>query len=323
MSAEPIVVGAEQPFENFEASARAVLTTLQARLPFGLWMVTRTDGNDWIVLQAVDRSYGVKLGDVLHWPDSFCVRMVRGEGPQVAPHSRIVGVYRDAPIAQQFPISAYIGVPLTLPNGELFGTLCAIDPQPQSPDIERELPMVKLQARLLATLLALEMQCRDVQHALDLTREEAQTDELTGLVNRRGWERIVAREEERCRRFGSPAGVISIDLDKLKEVNDNEGHAAGDELLRRTAEALRRALRGTDVAARIGGDEFAVLAVEVPEGGLTQLVDRVRAALDASGVSASVGQARRDPRIGLEAAFTLADSRMYEEKHARAGRRGR
>ena len=119
------------PLHDFESAGRAVLAFLHRRLGFGLWMITRTEGEDWIVLQVEDHGYGISPGTVFRWADSFCSEMVQNNGPKVAPNSDIVPAYAAAPIGQQVPIKAYIGVPLSNADGSLFGTLCAIDPSRQ------------------------------------------------------------------------------------------------------------------------------------------------------------------------------------------------
>ena len=105
-------------------------------------MVTRAGGEDWIVLQADDHGYGVQTGDLFRWTDSFCSRMVQGFGPRIAPASDEVPSYASAPIGSQVPIGAYVGVPLTWRDGNLFGTLCAIHPTAVPKHIETELPLV-------------------------------------------------------------------------------------------------------------------------------------------------------------------------------------
>ena len=99
--------------QDFETAGKAVLFFLRARFGFGLWMITRTEGNDWIVLQAEDHGYGVSAGTVLRWSYSFCSEMVKGNGPRIAPDSAEVPAYVRAPIGQQVPIRAYVGIPLT------------------------------------------------------------------------------------------------------------------------------------------------------------------------------------------------------------------
>lgn len=307
----------ELPGHDFESAARAVLAFLHRRLGFDLWMVTRTEGDDWIVLHSEDHGYNVAPGQVFRWADSFCSRMVRGEGPRIAPDSALVPAYEAAPIGAQVPIGAYIGAPLHSEDGSLFGTLCAIDPDRQPDAIANEQELVELLAALLSSLLQAELKADEAARRSERLEVEANTDTLTGLYNRRAWDRLLAREEDRCRRYGHPAHVLAIDLDGLKRVNDTRGHAAGDELIVRAAAALREAAREVDVVARIGGDEFAILAIECDANGAQALMQRVRAALAAANVSASIGLAPRGHADGLEAAKTLADRLMYQEKHSR------
>lgn len=127
----------------------------------------------------------------------------------------------------------------------------------------------------------------------------------------------MAAEEDRCRRYGHPAAVLIVDLDNLKQVNDTQGHAAGDALIAGAANALCQAARSGDVVARLGGDEFGILSAECDREGGEALLQRVRAALDEANVKASVGLAVRIPSAGLEEACKTADQRMYAEKRSR------
>lgn len=306
-------------FNDFQSAAHAVLAYLHKRFGFGLWMVTRTEGEDWIVLQAEDHGYGVKAGSVFRWADSFCSEMVKGNGPRIAPDCDTVAVYAAAPIGRQVPIKAYIGVPLTKADGSLFGTLCAIDPVSQSPEIVAEQHLVELLARLLSTILHADLLLSHEIRRNERLELEAQTDPLTGLFNRRAWDQMLHREEERCLRFGHPAAAVVVDLDGLKQVNDREGHAAGDALIVCAAQALRASVREVDILARLGGDEFGVVAVECNEAGGHALVARLRAAFAAYGVDASIGMAMRDPTWGLDAAWQRADRLMYSEKRRLSG----
>jgi hypothetical protein len=118
----------EIELQSFDEKCVSALKQLQAKLDFGLWMVTKVDGDDWIVLKAVDRDYGVQDGDVFVWMESFCCSMVQGLGPTFAPNSENVPAYAQAKIGQKVPIQAYMGFPLRDAQGELIGTLCAINP---------------------------------------------------------------------------------------------------------------------------------------------------------------------------------------------------
>jgi diguanylate cyclase (GGDEF)-like protein len=109
--------------------------------------------------------------------------------------------------------------------------------------------------------------------------DAAHHDPLTDLLNRRGFQEVFDLELERARRADQPLSLIVGDLDHFKRVNDMHGHAAGDEVLRRVAHAIRGAKRGFDRAARIGGEEFAILAPNSDEHGAYMLAERIRAAV--------------------------------------------
>lgn len=308
-----------QPFATFDVGARAAVEFLQSQLGMGLWMVTRTVDDDWIMLATANREprYRVAAGDVFRWSDSFCARMVQGQGPHVAADANQIPVYRQAPLATQLPIGAYVGVPLQTADGALFGTLCAIDPGAQPTLSDAALPLVEMVGRLLATVLDRDLKLVAEARRTEIAEANALLDALTGLWNRRAWDKFKASEEARCRRYGHSACVLSIDLDGLKAANDTQGHAAGDALIRRAGHALREAVRAQDAVARTGGDEFVVLLVECSEAQGRQAEQRIRAELAAAGVDASMGFARRGPESTIDAALSAADERMYEEKRAR------
>ena len=306
----------QPPLQNFQDASRATLAFLHQRLGFALWMVTRTEGENWIVLHAEDHGYGVAAGNVFPWAHSFCSEMVKGNGPRIAHDSGNVAAYHDAAIGRQVPIQAYVGVPLTHSDGSLFGTLCAIDPMRQPETIAQEQDLIELLAAMLSTVLQWELKATAEVRRSERLALEAATDVLTGLSNRRAWNELMAREEERSGRYGHPAAVLVMDIDGLKRINDSAGHAAGDDLIVRTAQALRQAARQNDVVARLGGDEFAMLAIECDRAGAEALLARTRLALREAGVPASVGMATRDPASGLLAAWERADQAMYRDKRS-------
>lgn len=305
------------PFNDFESASRAVLQFLHERVKMSLWMMTRTEGNDWIVLQADDRGYGVVDGDVFDWGGSYCSRMVLGNGPRVAPNASDISVYLESAINQQVDIGAYVGAPVHKDDGSLFGTLCAIDPNAKDDTIRSELPTVEILARLLGTVLSTELEAIENRRSLEISQRQATTDHMTGLVSRRGWDCAIETEETKARQFGMPISVLIIDLDDLKKVNDTQGHAKGDELLCLAARALESAVRKNDIVSRLGGDEFGIVAVECGKNDLDHLLERVRSSLAENDVQASVGKATRHPKTGLLEAVLHADKDMYSDKEAR------
>jgi len=146
----------------------------------------------------------------------------------------------------------------------------------------------------------------------------AATDALTGLGNQRAWWERIAEEDARIHRSDSSAVIAVIDLDDLKTVNDEQGHLHGDLLLRMAALTLRDAVRTSDHLARVGGDEFAVLAVDY-DGRPEVLLERLTSALEQAEISASVGVAPLVPGSSLIEAYARADEAMYETKRRRRG----
>jgi diguanylate cyclase (GGDEF)-like protein len=121
----------------------------------------------------------------------------------------------------------------------------------------------------------------------DLLEALSVTDPLTGLANRRRLLAAFADELNRSARYGTPLALLVIDLDRLKEINDRRGHAQGDRALQLVAEGLRRSCRATDLAARTGGDEFLVLAVNTTAGEALALAHRVCATVRRLGAAAA------------------------------------
>jgi diguanylate cyclase (GGDEF)-like protein/PAS domain S-box-containing protein len=168
-------------------------------------------------------------------------------------------------------------------------------------------------------------QIQDVTERRELEeqlRHQAEHDPLTGLPNRRRFEHELERQIERCARHGERAALAVIDLDRFKDVNDVHGHATGDKLLAAVGTALHERLRATDVAARIGGDEFAVLLIGVDEQGAATAAAGIAHAIGeharAAGLpaSASVGIAEMEPGVSADELFVRADRAMYGAKRA-------
>lgn len=155
-------------------------------------------------------------------------------------------------------------------------------------------------------------------------QQQATTDELTGLVNRRHFLQLADDEMRRARRLGHPFGIALVDLDNLKRINDTLGHAAGDQALIALARRGREILRAIDVLARFGGDEFALLLPEATPEQAYEAIDRLRRALTASpiqvdgemvelGLSAGVVGAT-PAAVSLDALLKRADAALYEAK---------
>jgi diguanylate cyclase (GGDEF)-like protein len=306
------------PVQSFDAACDLVIDFLGQVAPMGLWAVTRVVDGRQLLLASSGGAYPVEDGGTFTFANTLCSRMVSGEGPRVAPDVTRTPGYadlRDVPI----DVRAYVGTPIVDPDGELFGTVCGFDPDPR-PDLEamRE-PFLDLLSGLMSAVLAGDLAATTAARELEKARRDAEVDPLTGLLNRRGWDRYLQMEEERFRRFGDPACVVVIDLDRLKLVNDTEGHEAGDRYIRRAAEVLARTVRDADVLARLGGDEFGIVAVGATLDEAGELVARAEGAMRSAGVAGSFGFAPYSVVTGFPGAVKAADTRMYEQKRVRRG----
>ena len=183
--------------------------------------------------------------------------------------------------------------------------------------------VTSVSALLLSLFYFLVAELREREAALhELTR----TDGLTGLYNRRHFMQQMSHEHARATRYDRPLSCMMVDLDHFKRINDEYGHAVGDEVLRETALRLQRALRETDVLARLGGEEFGALMPDTDLDGARRVAERCRELLGATPiqleqrpsvrVTASFGVAVLDPvhAPGPEDLLRAADVALYASK---------
>ncbi|HEY3593826.1 MAG TPA: diguanylate cyclase, partial [Polyangiaceae bacterium] len=158
-------------------------------------------------------------------------------------------------------------------------------------------------------------------------RADAMTDSLTGLHNFRSLTQTLEQEISRARRYQQPLSLITLDLDRLKQINDEHGHDAGNEAIRLVGEVLKGAVRSFEMVARQGGDEFAVILPNTGKLEAEHLAERLCQKIAAQSVrgvplSASIGVAARDANDAIDAAALqkASDEALY---HAKRGGRGR
>ena len=142
--------------------------------------------------------------------------------------------------------------------------------------------------------------------------QQSQTDGLTGLLNRRAWESLLASEFERFRRYRSTGTLLMLDIDHFKPVNDTWGHQAGDDVIRAVSGMISERLRQTDIAGRYGGEEFAVILPETDIGGGKILGERLRQSVSTMEVTTDAGILQCTVSIGVaQVTATLADHHQW------------
>jgi diguanylate cyclase (GGDEF)-like protein len=166
--------------------------------------------------------------------------------------------------------------------------------------------------RLVADLRARE---REREGLLERLEDLAHTDPLTGLANRRAWEERLEAALRDAAATGAPLAVALLDLDRFKDLNDTQGHGAGDRLLRELAAGWSGAVRGRDLLARLGGDEFGLLLTDCDEQGALTLVERLRADIPGEH-TCSAGVAAWRAGETADALLARADAALYAAKAA-------
>lgn len=219
-------------------------------------------------------------------------------------------------------ILSFLGIPLRF-NGQAVGMI-AMANRPGGYDETLLQALLPFTSVLGSLVQARTLEERRAQAEAALLRQ-ARHDELTGLSNRRHFFEQAAALFEQARREGQPATLALMDIDFFKQVNDTYGHAAGDEVLRHVARLLRATLRETDIYARVGGEEFAILLPQTAlEPGLAVL-ERLRRALEAHPVpvdpahtlrvTTSIGACPLDARAtAIDPWLHLADTALYQAK---------
>lgn len=292
--------------ESFDSIAR-----LAARLTGApIAMISLTDADrQWFKARV-----GLEV-EAVHRDLGFCGHAILRPGEaMMVPDAALDERFADNPLVRaDHGIRFYAGMPLVNPEGYALGTLCIIDHQPRELDRDGLETLTSLAQTVMTTL--------ELRRTMLRVRRMALTDSLTGLANRAALrDALTACIAGQRMRDGDAFSLIYLDLDGFKAVNDAFGHTAGDAVLTEVAVAIQGAVGPADLAARIGGDEFAVLAPG-PEG--AALAEAVRAAIadrmgrQGWGVTASVGVAHfaSTPR-DADAAIAAADRLMYAAKTA-------
>jgi diguanylate cyclase len=269
-------------------------------------------------------------GLAVPWSDTLCKRCLE-EGRRFT--SDVSQIWPDSDAARALGITTYASAPVLGTNGAVIGTLCAASKRSEelSP---RARSALNLFSKLIAQHVERERLLGELRQSNEYLAKFALTDSLTGLPNRRALRDELGRLLARAARDGSYVMVGMIDLDDFKLINDTHGHAAGDAFLKVCTQRLVGVSRDTDMLARVGGDEFALIGpgpVEQHDADrtATALTERAVSAtsgrymlrqkdLEYAGVSAGVVAVRF---VSVDQALELADAAMYRHKQMRKSAR--
>nr|WP_315399368.1 GGDEF domain-containing protein [uncultured Duganella sp.] len=220
----------------------------------------------------------------------------------------------------------YSSVALTSSDGYAIGTLCVMDVKPGGLDEGRRALLARL-ARQVMALIELRASSRTLADTVRELELLATTDELTGLHNRRSLLQRLRFEAARAKRFRAPLSAVMIDLDHFKRVNDEHGHAVGDQVLAHVGRLLRESVRVIDVAGRYGGEELCVILPNTPLDGALKFAEALRVKIAAQPHAVESGVLRVTASLGVgavdhldiadaESLLRQADAALYRAKHA-------
>ena len=257
-----------------------------------------------------------------NWPwemRSFCRHMMETKQSLYVKDAVNHEMWRQVQPVSEGPVRSYLGFPLFWPDGELFGSICVIDTKKTDyPDI-----LVQLLSQFKSLIEG------DLQRIVDyeVVKSLALEDQLTGLHNLRGLNVLGQQRIKDAHRFMQHVAIVYLDIDNLKQMNDEYGHHSGDLCIVELAKALKSVTRDADIKARVGGDEFVVMLLSSSEEFVSQwcrrLIDKYDAALEKLSyqheVSVSVGYGIYDPidEVPLEKMVQLSDNAMYVNKQAK------
>jgi diguanylate cyclase len=258
-----------------------------------LWLVTSVVGERQHVVASAGRwADRAPVGAEFSWHASFCVRMVAGQGSSVAANFNAQPAYQQAAVGPLAKVRAYLGVPVLIGEGEVFGTLCALAGTQQPDSLSEIMPMVTLLGRMIGTVLAGERAAHDRSTDAANAYALAERDPQTRLRNQSGFEQAVATEQGRGLRFGGRSSIIAV---TLAPPGDPAASSAEDRI-GRCAQVLSALCEPGDVAARTGSLDFTMLVVEADLIAARAAQARLRRSLRAAQLPAWTATASR--RLG-------------------------
>ncbi|TWT09287.1 sensor domain-containing diguanylate cyclase [Planomicrobium sp. CPCC 101079] len=273
-----------------------------------IFLTNIAQGTNFIVKAFNRKTTLLQEGEQAPLNKSLCKLVIENDGePLVIPSIAENQAAANHPGAERIKNGSYIGTPIYHSSDSVFGTLCAADTKPYGFS-EYDVKLIKTLGLLLSQAIVLEeMMVRDL---------------LTGLHNRA----YLVGHFERNTEENQPYALLYVDLDRFKAVNDQYGHEAGDELLKKVASVFQEVAPPGSIVARIGGDEFVLLipdstedleeAKETASSILHELSDKpVRVQKWEFDISASVGITYAEPGKDLETLMNQADQAMYEAKN--------
>tara|TARA_R100001039_G_scaffold39225_1_gene46170 strand:+ start:106277 stop:107281 length:1005 start_codon:yes stop_codon:yes gene_type:complete len=280
---------------------------------FSVYVKNDAQGNPFHIGEMVENGAG-----------SYCESVIKDDNPILIPNALLDEKWANAPEIEMGLIN-YLGFPVRWPNGDAFGTICILNTKAVSYSEKQQQLMLQIKNIVESNLELLEKN-QQLEVLSNNLQYLANTDDLTGIWNRRAFINESNKELKRSHRSGHIVCLLMMDIDDFKDINDAFGHEVGDEVLKLFSHCIQATKRPYDIFGRIGGEEFAIL---LPETGLkqaTHLAERIRKKVSeifyftqgqSIKITVSIGVHQVDDKeTNILVALNQADKLLYAAKHS-------
>lgn len=217
-------------------------------------------------------------GDSFELGETYCSVTLQANKPVFFEHIQTSEINKH-PAYKKFALETYIGMPIRI-GGRTYGTLNFSSPVKREMNFnEIDIDALRLMSMWISSELRHQESRRRMERANLQLKELAAKDSLTNIYNRRAFHNYLTQQIYLAKRLGNPLSLLMIDIDKFKKYNDTFGHLEGDKILSCMAELLNEHSRGSDIVARIGGEEFAVLLPNTDKAGALYLANSLHIAI--------------------------------------------
>lgn len=293
--------------ENILQEWQSILDLLARKEKVKAALIMRKSGEELeVFLSSKTKGNPYKVGQKERYIDSGlnCERVIRQGNMLLVPDASKSPEWMNNP-DMKFNMKCYLGFPIKLPNGNIFGTICVLDNKEN--DFSED--MIECMSRM-----------RDLIESNLLLFHLSITDQLTGVYNRTFFNEKIEKETKNAAQKDQPITAMILDIDNFKNINDTCGHLYGDAVLAKCAGIISDTLRDRDIAFRLGGDEFFVLMPNTAIDEATAVAEKIRANIENSGigqdipVTTSIGVAERVCVESLDNWLTRTDKALYKAK---------
>lgn len=309
----------------------AQLDILQCLLPLNAWMVGRDDGERFTVAAVTGLFSNRELPQLSYlvqgkWhtePDNTDIYL---RTLTAAEHNflDLVPQVPDTDLAKSLAPDAQTGprlikVELICPDSAICAYVVGLTKQWPEPNLQAVKDKFNLSLKAMGLIAAMYTELSVASERVIEMQRDAHVDSLTTVLNRAGWNHRLDQIQIHSINSSTDSAIIMLDLDFLKEVNDKQGHKAGDDLLHLTAQTILSVLRGSDAVARLGGDEFGIVIKDANIDSINALIARLKQAFAKAQINISMGGALASESNGqVLGAVQLADARMYAHKRGKS-----